>query len=163
MELNISVQMVVWQNFRRNNNMGLDMYLEARRFFIKENKKLKAQFSVKMKPFPLKEVRFEVGYWRKANQIHNWFVENVQDGNDDCKEYDVSEEQLKELLELCKVVLADPGQARDLLPTREGFFFGETAYNEFYFKDLEDTIEIIQKIFDNIDLKKYDIMYSSSW
>ena len=43
--------------------------------------------------------------WRKANQIHRWFVENVQDGNDDCEIYEVSKEQLEELLTLCKIVL----------------------------------------------------------
>lgn len=45
--------------------------------------------------------------WRKANQIHNWFVENVQDGQDDCGSYEVTKEQLETLLELCmKVKLA---------------------------------------------------------
>jgi hypothetical protein len=46
-----------------------------------------------------------VAYWRKANQIHNWFVENVQDGNDDCKDYYVSRKQLEELRDTCKAVL----------------------------------------------------------
>lgn len=45
-----------------------------------------------------------VGYWRKANQIHNWFVENVQNGIDDCKAYEVTEEKLRELLNTCKMV-----------------------------------------------------------
>lgn len=45
--------------------------------------------------------------WRKANQIHNWFVENVQDGKDDCANYEVTKEQLKTLFKLCmKVKLA---------------------------------------------------------
>ena len=43
----------------------------------------------------------QVGYWRKANAIHNWFVKNVQEGVDDCKDYYVSLESLKELLDLC--------------------------------------------------------------
>ena len=47
----------------------------------------------------------EIGYWRKANQIHNWFVENVQGGEDDCGTYPVSKEQLEELLEKCEYVL----------------------------------------------------------
>ena len=42
-----------------------------------------------------------VGYWRKANQIHNWFVENVQDGIDDCGTYEVTEKQLVNLLNTC--------------------------------------------------------------
>ena len=34
--------------------------------------------------YPHSRIIEQVGYWRKANQIHNWFVENVQDGEDDC-------------------------------------------------------------------------------
>lgn len=47
-----------------------------------------------------------VGYWRKANAIHRWFVENVQDGNDDCGEYEVTKEKLEELKDTCLEVLA---------------------------------------------------------
>ena len=35
-----------------------------------------------------------IGYWRKANHIHRWFVLNVQNNEDDCKEHDVTLEQL---------------------------------------------------------------------
>lgn len=42
-----------------------------------------------------------IGSWRKANQIHNWMVSNVQGGNDDCQYYEVSEAQLRVLLILC--------------------------------------------------------------
>ena len=49
----------------------------------------------------------EVGYWRKANQIHNWFVENVQDGVDDCGYHnEVTKEDLEELLNICEIVLS---------------------------------------------------------
>jgi len=34
--------------------------------------------------------REEVGYWRKANHIHKWFVDNVQNGVDECLTYQVS-------------------------------------------------------------------------
>jgi len=47
----------------------------------------------------------EVGYWRKANQIHNWFVENIQDGIDDCDYHrEVTREDLEELLDICERV-----------------------------------------------------------
>ena len=45
-------------------------------------------------------------YWRKANWFHHWFVEHVQYGNDDCGTYDVSVDQLQELLETIRTVLA---------------------------------------------------------
>lgn len=48
-----------------------------------------------------------IAYWRKANQIHNWFVENVQDGNDDCGYYEVSENDLLQLLNVVNTVLAN--------------------------------------------------------
>lgn len=44
-------------------------------------------------------------YWRKANQIHRWFVENVQNGEDKCKPYQVSKEKIEELKNLCEEVL----------------------------------------------------------
>ena len=52
------------------------------------------------------ETHQEVGYWRKANHIHAWFVKNVQEGEDDCGMYPVSREQLALLLETCKAVKA---------------------------------------------------------
>lgn len=44
-------------------------------------------------------------YWRKANHIHGWFVDNVQDGQDDCKEYQVDDDRLRALLVTCQKVI----------------------------------------------------------
>lgn len=49
-------------------------------------------------------ISFEVGYWRKSNQIHNWFVKNVQNKKDDCGNYYVSRDDLKDLVKLCRKV-----------------------------------------------------------
>jgi len=58
------------------------------------------------KKHPWYRIHEEVGYWRKANQIHAWFVEHVQDGIDDCDyHHEVTQEILEELLEVCKTVL----------------------------------------------------------
>ena len=46
----------------------------------------------------------EVAYWRKANQIHNWFVGNIQGGMDDCGSYEVTKADIIILLALCKTV-----------------------------------------------------------
>lgn len=48
----------------------------------------------------------ECAYWRKANAIHNWFVQNVQNGVDDRDIYLVTREQLEQLKEACEMVLA---------------------------------------------------------
>lgn len=52
--------------------------------------------------FGYERIDQEVGYWRKANAIHRWFVENIQDGEDDCDYHrEVTAEDLEELRDLC--------------------------------------------------------------
>lgn len=51
------------------------------------------------------DLREVIGYWRKANQIHRWFVENVQGGKDDQKEYEVTRNQLAKLQETVNEVI----------------------------------------------------------
>jgi hypothetical protein len=170
--------------------MGLDMYLEIRRdeyvSHYTKSKTIKNQFAkfitengpnLKGPGMVSRKTLYEVGYWRKANQIHNWFMENCAprdyDGDpvDDCRPIEVSVEQLEDLLKLCKRVLADHSLASTLLPTKSGFFFGTTEYDEYYFKDLEDTIEIIEPVIEfmhNIKDKCksndwYDVVYTASW
>lgn len=56
--------------------------------------------------YPWMRITEEVGYWRKANHIHKWFVDNIQDGIDDCNYHrEVTEDDLYELLNICKQVL----------------------------------------------------------
>src|SRR5260221_4638829 len=38
-------------------------------------------------------------YWRKANAIHSWFVQNIQGGVDNCGRYEISWEQIAHLLD----------------------------------------------------------------
>jgi hypothetical protein len=101
--------------------MGLDMYLNRcdrraygfRNLDIDEVKENKPALYEDLKPYLYKrgseyyswESIFEdVGYWRKANAIHKWFVDNIQNEVDDCGDYEVSKEQLEELLEICTKV-----------------------------------------------------------
>lgn len=56
--------------------------------------------------YPWMRITEQVGYWRKANHIHNWFVKNIQDDVDDCNYHrEVTEDDLNELLNICKQVL----------------------------------------------------------
>lgn len=97
-------------------------------------------------PSQIKYVVEEMAYWCKANAIHNWFVENIQNGKDDCNEYDVDKNDLENLLKLVNKVLKTPSKAKDLLPTKSGFFFGSTEYDDIYLSDLQYTKEILEKI-----------------
>ena len=44
-----------------------------------------------------------------------------------------------------------------------GFFFGGTEYDEYYFEDIKDTIEIIKNVLETTDFDKEMIYYVSSW
>lgn len=153
--------------------MGLDMYLSAKKYLSSWSKdetevdkidKINKMFDiVPDEDLTAKEVSFRVAYWRKANQIHEWFVQNVQEGNDDCKEYWVGRDQLEKLVADCKEVLKDKSKAKELLPTQEGFFFGSTEYDEFYVMDLEYTVSRIENILATEAFKNMDFYYQASW
>lgn len=93
--------------------MGLDMYL-TKKVYIGANyeyNNITGVIDLKKEGQPVQinlnkvtQIVEEVGYWRKANQIHQWFVDNVQEGVDNCSEFYVSINQLEELLKLCKEV-----------------------------------------------------------
>ena len=110
-----------------------------------------------------KSLSEEVGYWRKANAIHRWFVENVQNGVDDCGVYSVSKNQLEELLEICRDIKSGTEDPETLLPTQSGFFFGSTAYDEWYYEDIKSTIDILEKVLKETDFDNEVITYQSSW
>jgi hypothetical protein len=106
-------------------------------------------------------VEVTCAYWRKANQVHAWFVREVQKGNDNCGEYYVSQDKLKELRDLCQKALdtRDP----NLLPPQDGFFFGGTDIDEWYWQDLKNTITQLDRIFALPQLSDLSFSYNSSW
>src|SRR3982751_6350886 len=136
--------------------MGLDMYLSKKIYLGANYEHNNVQGKIELtqgkdnKPVSinLKKVTYIIesaAYWRKANAIHNWFVENVQDGTDDCGYYYAEASKLKELIAECKKVLASKDNAAELLPTTSGFFFGGTDYDEWYFQSMEDTIQQLEE------------------
>jgi hypothetical protein len=149
--------------------MGLDMYLNKRTYvqYWEHNgddnyevKVTKGGEPTKIDPKKVKYIIEEAGYWRKQNQIHRWFVENVQEGIDNCGEYYVSKEDLQTLLELCRKVQADHSLADSLLPSASGFFFGGTEYDEWYYNGIDNTIQILEEALADGYGEFY---YSSSW
>ena len=188
--------------------MGLDMNL-SKKLFIKNYSYEGADQSVATLTHKGVEIdcsdatyiEFEVGYWRKANAIHNWFVENCQGGVDECQITYVSLEELQYLLDDCKKVMEvaqiDSGQpvqsgatyhgdgtvehhittgrailngseVAQILPSRSGFFFGSTDYDEWYIRDIERTIEILEKVIAEDEEARenhifYEYYYQSSW
>jgi hypothetical protein len=150
--------------------MGLDMYLYKKTYvkYWEHNGDNNYEITITKNGKPVdidtKNISYlveQVGYWRKANQVHQWFVENVQEGNDNCGSYYVSRENLLELLDMCNQVLEKKEMAEELLPSHSGFFFGGTDYDEWYFEQLDETKKIIESCL--ADEHAHDFMYSSSW
>ena len=100
------------------SNMGLDMYLYRSQFARPSDEEtitvVEDGRTTIIRPTRPARLQEEVGSWRKANQIHGWFVDNVQDGEDDCREYDVTREHLRALSRTVDQVLSNskliPGQ-----------------------------------------------------
>lgn len=164
--------------------MGLDMYLTKRTYIGAEyeHREVGGKIELTAKGVPISinlrrvhSITEKIGYWRKANQIHNWFVDNVQNGNDDCGEHSVSREQFQELLADVTAVLNargteyEIGEVEELLPPQSGFFFGETEITEWYWRDLEYTRELIEGILREMDIDEQSpnvwitYYYQSSW
>ena len=167
--------------------MGLDMYLEARKYVSQNDwvdgvAKTTRDFMTlaslgpdglsKYSDFGGATVSIPVGYWRKANAIHGWFVREVQGGVDECQTAYVPREKLVELRDACKSVMSvsvgvdrgDVAAAVGLLPT-SGFFFGSYEMDEWYFADLKNTIAMIDHILSLIpeDTWDWSFYYHSSW
>lgn len=189
--------------------MGLDMYLTKKKHLGNAKLNLKVLdneyewYKNKGKTYSLDNctcIVQEVGYWRKANAIHKWFVDNVQEGNDDCKEYWVSPNKLEELLDTCKKVketakiemgkvvvcqrynadtkqfekeyedgeiITNVEEIEKILPTTDGFFFGNTDYDKWYMQDIYYTIEMLEKVLleEEKESKQENnsYYYTSSW
>ena len=130
-------------------------------------------------------VKTEAGYWRKANQIHNWFVKHTQDGIDDCQYTNVSAEQLEALQLTIKKALRGISKLPDdnqqfmdynwkpsaktvksfdeLLPSTSGFFFGSTEYDKYYLSDLFYTKDLLKQLLRKASKDNWEFSYHSSW
>lgn len=153
--------------------MGLDMTLKKRTYIGAQYKHNGITGEINLKkngeiiPINVNRVTYieeDLVEWRNANHIHNWFVEKLQDGEDDCRDCEVSTDDLHLLLSACKEAISDKQNAQNHLPTKGGFFFGGTEYDEWYFKETERTISDIEKIIEELKDDKYsDLIYTSSW
>ena len=154
--------------------MGLDMYLYAtdyvNGYFNKEGydhavKALGAEEFLSKHSYSRvgsADVKVEVAYWKKANAIHKYFVDNLQGGVDECQTTCVSREELQCLLDICNEVMEDRSKAKDLLPTQSGSFFGSTEYDEWYYDGIGHTIRQLTSILEDAP-KRWDFEYRASW
>ena len=155
--------------------MGLDMYLTKKTFIGAQYSSTKINVElaitsnnepIRIDPKRISYIEEQVGYWRKANHIHKWFVDNCCNSEDNCQTVYVDEEKLMKLLSDCKKVKENPKLGPELLPTQEGPFFGSIEYDEDYMNDIDYTISVIKQLIIEKGTKDYmdfDIYYRASW
>ena len=150
--------------------MGLDMYLYKKTYvknwsFMSPEERVEViiktdnKYKKDIKPERITYIVEEVAYWRKFNALHNWFVKKCQSGIDECQEIYVEIDKLKELVDILKQIKEDHSKAEELLPTQSGFFFGGIEYDEWYFKEVEKTLDILRSLLE----EEGDFYYTSSW
>lgn len=128
---------------------------------IKEEKRYIYDIDCSFSPYSdTLETEIRVAYWRKFNALHRWFVENVQNGQDDCEVYIVTDEHLKSLKETLEKITQE--NANDLFPIGSGFFFGSSEYDEDYFQDIEELKSTVNHLI-NQKLSDITYTYQSSW
>ena len=162
--------------------MGLDMYLYVDEYVSRKNyltrqpgqepevneafkiiaSLLPSSKHVREDDFAGFSVMVPVGYWRKANAIHGWIVDNCANGVDECQEIIVSKEQLENLYNDVVSVLEGKVLASEAsLEPRSGFFFGSTEMDDWYKNDLLYTRDLIKPLIDDPDIGY--VIYQASW
>ena len=162
--------------------MGLDQYLTAKKYVSKwdysggfDSRVITQEFQdllpmdtpdiTRYGQFAGITVEYPVGYWRKANAIHNYFVQTLGEGVDECQEMYVPRETLSDLRERCQDVIASSDMeqmAKEVgLETVSGFFFGDTDYGDWYKEDLKLTGEICDFVLALPE--EYSLHYQASW
>lgn len=139
--------------------MGLDMYLEGKKYLWKNYDVPDAQ--PKEDGFDLKEKVLRLGYWRKHPNLHGFIVNKFAGGKDECQEIELS------IADLQKVINAV--EAKEL-PETSGFFFGKSYGDSVTENDELDrqTIETIQNAIKWLHdvpkgVESRSVVYQSSW
>ena len=107
----------------------------------------------------------EIAYFRKVNFLVKFMESYYGKVVENCVPLEINKEVILELKNRCIKVLKDHTLAKELLPTQEGFFFGSTNYNEFYYKDVSSVLNKCDEIlecFEDLEPDEYitfDIWY----
>ena len=104
-------------------------------------------------------LEYNAAQWRKANAIQRWMNDELAGGDmENCQSYPIDSDKLDQLRNDCMAVLSmnsnplankkmveELAEKRGLYPM-EGFFFGTYEFDEWYFRDLEYTVAVIDRL-----------------
>ena len=140
--------------WRNTYNERYFTFVEKLRPLIAKNYDFKIHpYTNKILDFPELEAQIEKeidmsyleydAYFRKVNFLFAYY-ENEGKMVDQWFAF-VEKEDVDDIIDRCKRVLANHKLANELLPTQSGFFFGCTDYDEWYFKDVQDCLNQMKK------------------
>ncbi len=137
--------------------MGLDASLNVRKYLYDEPGLTNL---IKEKTnywdFEPNYIEFEVVYWRKAWQIHDFFIDHTSDPENGTSFF-VERELIEDLYDRVCTILKEPERALDLIP--------DTCADDWYFSQIKNTKVSLEKLFNSefwID-DSYEFYYEASW
>lgn len=101
-----------------------------------------------------------IWYGRKDNHVHEWII-STHDFEETNLEYVLIDPEA--LLNDLKTVIDDPDKAHEVLPTRPGFFFGDTEYDGYYFQEVKVLHEVLVGERDKGYFENHSYFYWSWW
>jgi len=125
--------------------MGLDMNL-YKKHYLTDQERTVVEDTLKIKA--PRFVTSEVAYWRKAFEVHEWFVNNCENEVENCGEAYISKEKLLSLLESCKKILAAKGTQNEQKVAKELLPDPDETYGAWYWEDIEETVKQLSSIED---------------
>lgn len=150
--------------------MGLDMYLEGRRYLSPTDEgtapaRKAVAAAIGFEPPASKPggepelmevvaVSVRVGYWRKSYPLHQWFVDNVQEGHDDCRPAYVSDSVLRELQARLEQVRSAPESVSEHFVVEEGEALDED--------EIDFALDVLSHA-RRLQEAGWDLYYRSSW
>lgn len=112
--------------------MGLDMYLYGNKYESFGKEPL-------VDSFPVERTILKLAYWRKHSDLHGYLVKTFANGVDDCREFELYEDNLKQIIQDIK---------DDKLVPTTGFFFGASARpgDDGYEEQKQEDIDIFTRV-----------------
>lgn len=160
-------------------NMWLDSVRKRQRYSFEET-------------VSMAEYSDDVAYWENVPMIHNWFVLNVQQGQDDGRQYMVSKKHIKQLYDICREVynktyLKTQGTIiknvyidNEIVPIAEPKrvisnprhaikllpipkdWLNIYNYDIRYYNEVKYTIDVCANILEHFDFNRYYLIYGSN-
>ncbi len=126
--------------------MGLDMFLTGERHWYERSERKRGD---------KKAEQYDLGYWRKHPDLHGFIVEEFADGEDDCRDIELTRDRIGRILAAVK---------NGELPETTGFFFGTSEKTD---ERIANDLEIFEDALDWLDAEEPDVLrtvsYRASW